>query len=120
VRSWRLNDVETPHGTRSPVVLHSREGAERAILIELRAGEALGDHGVKESALLVVLDGTVRIDAGDGSFDGEAGALFQFDPNERRSVTSDDGARLLLMLAPWPGEGHYRGDRSRPSGVSAS
>jgi quercetin dioxygenase-like cupin family protein len=120
VRSWRLNDVETPHGTRSPVVLHSTEGAERAILIELRAGEALGDHGVKESAMLVVLDGTVRIDVGDESFDGEAGALFQFDPDERRSVTSDDGARLLLMLAPWPGEGHYRGDRSHPSGVSAS
>ena len=39
----------------SPVVLHSQEGAERAVLIELRAGEALGDHGVKESALLLVL-----------------------------------------------------------------
>jgi quercetin dioxygenase-like cupin family protein len=120
VRHWRLPEVETPHGARSPVVLHSREGAERAILIELRPGEALGDHGVKESALLLVVDGTVRVEAGDESVDGGTGALFHFDPDERRSVTSGGGARLLLLLAPWPGEGHYRGDRAAESDVSAS
>lgn len=120
MRHWRLPEVETPHGVRSPVVLHSKEGAERAVLIELRAGEALGDHGVKESALLLVLDGEVRVEAGGDSVDGEAGALFHFDPDERHSVTSAGGARLLLLLAPWTGEGHYRGDRSERSGVSAS
>ena len=120
MRHWRLHEVETPDGARSPVVLHSREGSERAVLIELRAGEALGDHRVKESALLLVLDGTVRVEAGDNSVGGEAGALFHFEPDERHSVTSDSGARLLLLLAPWPGEGHYRGDRAEPSGVSAS
>jgi quercetin dioxygenase-like cupin family protein len=120
MRHWRLPEVETPQGARSPVVLHSKEGAERAVLIELLAGEALGDHVVKESALLLVLDGTVRVASGDESFDGEAGSLFHFDPDERRSVTSDAGARLLLLLAPWPGEGHYRGDWKMPAAVSAS
>jgi hypothetical protein len=24
-------------------------------------------------------------------------------------VSTDSGARLLLVLAPWPGPGHYRG-----------
>ncbi len=120
VRHWRLPEVDTPRGSRSPVVLHSREGAERAVLIELLAGEALGDHGGKESALLLVLEGSVRVEAGDESIEAEAGSLFQFDPDERRSVTSDGGARLLLLLAPWPGEGHYRGERAGGSGVSAS
>lgn len=120
MRHWRLPEVETPNGARSPVVLHSKEGAERAVLIELRAGEALGDHSVKESALLLVLDGTVRVGAGDESVDGDTGSLFHFDPDERHSVTSDAGARLLLLLAPWTGEGHYRGERGQPSGVSAS
>jgi quercetin dioxygenase-like cupin family protein len=120
VRHWRLPEVETPHGARSPVVLHSKEGAERAVLIELRAGEALGDHGVKESALLLVVDGAVRVGAGDESVDGDVGTLFHFDPDERRSVTSDGGARLLLLLAPWPGEGHYRGDRAARPAVSGS
>jgi len=112
MRHWTLPEVDTPHGMRSPVVLHSKEGAERAVLIELRSGEAMGDHGVKESALLLVLDGTARVETAEEAVDAGAGALFQFDPDERRAVTSDDGARLLLLLAPWPGEGHYRGDRS--------
>ena len=120
MRHWRLAEVETPQGARSPVVLHSREGAERAVLIELRAGDALGDHGVKESALLLVLSGSVRVEAGNESVDGGAGSLFHFEPDERRSVRSDGGARLLLLLAPWPGEGHYRGDLAAGSGVSAS
>lgn len=120
MRHWRLPDVETPQGARSPVVLHSKEGSARAVLIELRSGEALGDHGVKESVLVLVLDGTVRVEAGDESVDGDAGTLFHFEPDERHSVTSDSGARVLLLLAPWPGEGHYRGDPAERPGVSAS
>ena len=120
MQHWRLPEVETPNGSRSPVVLHSKEGAGRAVLIELRAGEALGDHGVKESALLLLLGGTARVEAGGDSVDARSGDLFHFDPDERRSVLSDGGARLLLLLAPWPGEGHYRGDWTMPSGVSAS
>jgi quercetin dioxygenase-like cupin family protein len=120
MRHWRLADVDTPRGVRSPVVLHSRDGAERVVLIELRSGEALGDHGVKESAVLLVVDGSVRVEAGDEAVEAEAGTLFQFDPDERHGVSSEGGARLLLLLAPWTGEGHYRGDRSPGAGVSAS
>ena len=45
------------------------------------------------------------------AFTGEAtpGMLFRFDPDERHSLASDEGARILLLLAPWPGDGHYRG-----------
>jgi len=39
--------------------------------------------------------------------DGPTGTLLHFQPDERHSVRSDAGARLLIMLAPWPGEGHY-------------
>lgn len=117
---WKLSEVETPQGARSPVVLHSKEGAERAVLIELRAGEALGEHSVKESALLLVLDGSVRVEAGGEALDGATGSLYHFDPDERHSVRSDEGARLLLLLAPWTGDGHYRGERPAASGVSAS
>ena len=120
MRHWALHEIETPQGTRSPVVLHSQDGAKRAVLIELRPGEALGEHSVKEWALLLVLEGTVRVEAGDESFDAGAEELFQFAPDERRSVTSDDGARILLLLAPWPGEGHYRGEQAQDSEVSAS
>jgi hypothetical protein len=35
--------------------------------------------------------------------------LVRFEPSERHALRSDGGARVLLLLAPWPGEGHYRG-----------
>ncbi|MGH3009313.1 MAG: cupin domain-containing protein [Gaiellaceae bacterium] len=118
MRHWALREIATPNGTRSPVVLHSKDGAERTVLIELRAGEALGEHQVRESGLLLVLDGTVRVEAGDELVDAGAGELFHFEPNERHAVTSEDGGRVLLFLSPWPGEGHYHGDRA--AGVTAS
>jgi quercetin dioxygenase-like cupin family protein len=102
VRHWKLDEIETPNGTRSPVVLHSTDGAERVVLIELHPGEALGEHQVRESGVLVVVGGRVRVDAADESIDAGPGELFHFEPAERHSVTSDSGGTVLLFLAPWP------------------
>ena len=101
-------DMELPDGTRDPVVVHSGNEA-RAVLISLNPGQEMGDHQVKENAWIVVLDGRVTVAAGDDAFEGEPGSLFRFDPNERHSLATAGGARVLLLLAPWPGEGHYRG-----------
>lgn len=119
MRHWDLNAIETPDGSRSPVVLHSQEGERRVVLVRLEPGQALNEHQVKEAALVLVVEGRARVEAGDESVDATGGMLFRFEPDERHSVTSDGGARLLLMLAPWPGEGHYRGEETS-SGVSAS
>jgi quercetin dioxygenase-like cupin family protein len=108
VRSWRLREIETPSGSRSPVVLHSG-GEGRAVLIGLAPGQELGDHQVKEHAFVVVVEGTARIKAGTDALEADAGTLVAFEPDERRVVSTDTGAKLLLLLAPWPGEGHYRG-----------
>jgi quercetin dioxygenase-like cupin family protein len=109
VRSWNLSEIETPEGSRSPVVLHS-EDAARAVLIGLEPGQKLGDHEVKEHAFLLVIEGSVRVESGGEGLDAQSGMLFRFEPEERHSVSSADGARILLFLAPWPGPGHYRGD----------
>jgi len=108
VRSWKLYEIETPDGSRSPVVLHSDDEA-RVVLIGLQPGQSLGDHQVKENAFLVVVDGKARIEAGGEAIEAEPGTLVAFEPDERHSVATDAGAKLLLFLAPWPGEGHYRG-----------
>ena len=120
MRHWKLNEIETPDGSRSPVVLHSLEGESRVVLIGLDPGQELGEHQVKESAFLLVVDGRVRVEAGDESIDAAAGELFRFDPDERHSVTAAEGARLMLLLAPWPGEGHYRGDEQSRARATAS
>lgn len=109
VRCWQLTQLDAPAGTRDPLVLHTADGA-RAVMIRLDPGQALGDHQVKERAWITVVEGAVR-----ASTDGHdelcgVGTLLTFDPNERHSLASDGGARILLLLAPWPGEGHYRGE----------
>ena len=108
MESWRLPEIATPTGTRSPVVLKSEDEA-RAVLIGLDPGQQLGDHQVKEHAWLLVVEGTVRVANADGEIEAPAGTLAHFEPNERHSVGSDGGAKVLLLLAPWPGPGHFRG-----------
>jgi quercetin dioxygenase-like cupin family protein len=109
VRSWNLREIETPGGSRSPVVLDS-DAAARAVLIGLDPGQELGDHQVKEHAFMLVVDGSVRLETGGEVVEAPGGTLFMFEPDERRSVVSEGGARILLLLAPWPGAGHYRGE----------
>lgn len=114
MKSWRLGDIPTPAGSRSPAVLHSGDEG-RAVLIGLEPGQVLGDHQVKESAFVVVLEGAVQISSGGEDLEADAGTLVQFEPDERRSVTAPDGARILLLLAPWPGAGHYRAEEMQQS-----
>lgn len=109
MKSWSLNEIETPAGSRSPVVLCSGDEG-RAVLIALEPGQELGDHQVKESAFLVVLEGSVRIESGPDAIDAGAGTLVTFEPDERRSVASSGGARILVLFSPWPGAGHYRAE----------
>jgi quercetin dioxygenase-like cupin family protein len=109
MQSWNLLEIETPSGSRSPVVLRS-DAAARAVLVALHPGQRLGDHQVKERALVSVIDGKVRVESGGQTIEGETGSFFSFDADERRSISTDTGARILLVLAPWPGEGHYRGE----------
>lgn len=111
MQAWNLMEIDAPDGRRDPVVVHSGNEA-RAVLLVLKPGDRLGDHQVKENAWVTVLEGSVRIAAGGEAVDATPGMLFRFDPDERHSLTSEQGARVMLLLAPWPGDGHYRGSQS--------
>jgi len=102
---WDLTSLAVE--PRQPQILHSDRGSARSIAIHLPAGERLQDHEVHERAHLVVVDGDVEVDAGDGeAVRAGAGWFFVFDPHERHEVRATSDARLLLVLAPWPGDGH--------------
>jgi quercetin dioxygenase-like cupin family protein len=109
VQRWDLHSPAAPNGTRDPIVLHSDDGA-RAVLIVLQPGQELGEHQVKENAWLTVIDGEVDVECGGDHASGGAGTFMRFDPGERHTVRSETGARVLLLLAPWPAAGHYSGD----------
>ena len=118
MQHWKLYDIDTPDGSRSPVVLHSQDGESRVVLISLEPEQELRDHEVKEAALLLVVSGEARVESGGEAQRAVAGDLFRFEPGERHAVSSEGGARLLLTLAPWPGRGHYRGERAASATAS--
>jgi mannose-6-phosphate isomerase-like protein (cupin superfamily) len=104
VEHWDLRSLTVaPH---EPAVLSSVRGEARTIVLNVPAGEALRDHQVHERAHLVVVDGEVEIVQGDETVAGGPGLLAVFDPAERHEVRARSDARLLLVLAPWPGDGH--------------
>jgi len=104
MQSWDLNEIDV--AAQSPQVLDSTKEA-RAIVIQLDAGQAMGEHQVHERGWLVVTAGRIEVsEPGGGDATGGPGLLVEFDPNERHEVTALEDSRLLLLLAPWPGEGH--------------
>ena len=104
MESWNLNDL--PVEPRQPQVLDS-ESEGRAIVINLPKGEQLQEHQVHERAWLLVVEGNLEIKTPDGtSAAGGPGLLAIFDPKERHEVEAVEDSRLLLVLSPWPGDGH--------------
>jgi quercetin dioxygenase-like cupin family protein len=103
MRTWDISNLDVqPH---HPQVLDS-EAEGRAIVLQLPAGERLSEHQVHERAWLVVLSGAIEIDGGGESVSGGTGLLGVFDPAERHEIRATEDARLLLVLSPWPGDGH--------------
>lgn len=94
------------HDGQIPRVLFS-EPECRAVVVVLAQGETMGDHQVRERALVHVVSGRVSIDAGDAPLECGAGCLVAFEPSERHSLHAHEDTTLLLVLAPWPAPDHY-------------
>ena len=103
VDRWHLPSIAAS-GKREPRVLLSRP-EYRAVLIDLNAGDELGDHRLHESALVDVVAGTVSLGM-DGQRSNALRARFSFAPGETRSLRALESSRILMLLSPWPGEGH--------------
>src|SRR5881392_730922 len=104
METWDIRALAVePH---HPQVLKS-DDETRAIAILLPAGEELQEHQVHERAYLVVIEGEVEVTDDDGgALTGGPGFAAVFNPAERHTVRAQSNARLLLVLAPWPGDGH--------------
>jgi quercetin dioxygenase-like cupin family protein len=104
-KHWDLRSLDVP--PHRPVILHSARGQARSVALSLPAGELLQDHQVHERAHLIVVDGEVDVCRGAGEpVTAGPGFFAVFDPGERHEVRAKTDARLLLVLAPWPGDGH--------------
>jgi quercetin dioxygenase-like cupin family protein len=92
-------------GHQKPRVLFSSPEC-RIVVLDVRSGEEMGDHHVRERAVVEVISGRVSIEAAEETVECEAGTLVTFDPGERHALRGLDDARLLLTLAPWPAAAH--------------
>ncbi len=79
----------------------------RVVAIELAGGETMGDHHVRERAVVQVVAGRVEIAASGDAAECGPGMLMTFDPYETHSVRALTDSMLLLVLAPWPAAEHY-------------
>ena len=86
--------------------------AVKAIDLDIRDGEFMilvGPSGCGKSTALRMVAGLEEITDGELIIGGETGGpglAAVFDPAERHAVRAVSDARLLLVLAPWPGDGH--------------
>jgi hypothetical protein len=104
MESWNLNTVAVEQ--HQPRILTSAEDA-RTILLHLPDGEELREHEVHERARVLVVSGDVDVNSPEGDFaNAGPGHLFEFEPGERRTIIARSDARLLMVLSPWPGDGH--------------
>jgi quercetin dioxygenase-like cupin family protein len=103
METWDIRALAIePH---KPQVLRSDEET-RAIAIHLPAGEELQEHQVHERAYLIVAEGEIEVSQDGRRVTGGYGFLSHFEPGERHAVKAITDARLVLVLAPWPGVGH--------------
>jgi quercetin dioxygenase-like cupin family protein len=103
--TWDIASLDVQ--PRQPAVLRS-DDESRVIAINLPAGEELREHQVHERAWLVVAEGEIEVDQGGETVSGGPGFLAHFEPAERHGVRARSDSRVILLLSPWPGEGHPR------------
>lgn len=112
MQQWDLRTLDVQ--AHRPEVLETTEEG-RTILLLLPGGESLQEHQVHERAWLMVVDGEVEIEQDGQVLEAGPGVLAVFDPKEVHEVRARTDARLLLVLAPWPGEGHPSQQAGRQS-----
>ena len=103
MQTWDVRSLDVkPH---LPQVLHSDDEG-RTIVINLPAGEELQEHKVHERSWLIVVDGAIELESADGTVRGGPGFLAHISPKESNEVRATSDSKLIMVLAPWPGEGH--------------
>ena len=103
MQTWDVRSLDVE--PRSPKVLHSNDEG-RTIVINLPAGEELQEHEVHERSLVIVIDGEIELEGAGETVKGGQGFLAHIDPKEVNEIRAVSDAKLIMVLAPWPGEGH--------------
>lgn len=89
---------DAPSGRAAHTVYGGQARDLRQTLIALAAGHGLGEHEAPGEATLQVLEGTVRMNADDDSWTGQAGDHLPIPP-VRHDLMAETDAVVLLTVA---------------------
>jgi quercetin dioxygenase-like cupin family protein len=103
MRSWRVGELDLK--PRLPEILSS-SAESRAVVLDLAGGESLSEHEVHERAWIVLVSGEIEVSAAGVSTRGGSGLMVELEPRERHEVHALADSRLVMLLTPWPGQGH--------------
>lgn len=88
-------------GRTATTVYGGHEKVLRQTVIGMTEGSQLSDHENPGEATLLVLQGRVRLSAGDVSWEGRTGDLIIV-PDSRHSVTALEDSAMLLTVVKLP------------------
>lgn len=103
MKTWDTHGLDVE--AHQPEIISSSDAA-RVIALHLPKGEELQQHEVHERAWVILVGGEIEIESRGETISGGPGLLAEFDPKEPHEVRAKADSRLLLFLAPWPGDGH--------------
>jgi quercetin dioxygenase-like cupin family protein len=105
--SEKLAEARQSHSGRAAHTIHGGHTHElRQTVLALLAGHDLSEHDSPGEATLQVLQGRVRLTAGDDVWDGEAGDYIVI-PAQRHALHAvDDSVVMLTVLKTIPSADH--------------
>ena len=97
-RQLRRAAGDTGSGRAADTVHGGHEKALRQTVVALMAGQALAEHESPGEATVLVLDGRVRMIAGEDSWEGREGDLIIVPPARHRLEAMTDATVLLTVV----------------------
>ncbi|MEZ0366185.1 cupin domain-containing protein [Mycobacterium sp. pUA109] len=96
--SDKLAEARQAHSGRAAHTIHGgHEHDLRQTLVALVAGQELAEHDSPGEATLQVLQGHVRLTAGDDSWEGKAGDHVTIPPQRHALAALEDSAVMLTV-----------------------
>ena len=105
--SEKLAEARTSHSGRAAHTIHGGHTHElRQTVLALLAGHDLSEHQSPGEATLQVLQGHVRLTAGEDAWDGKSGDYVVIPSVRHALLAVEDSVVILTVLKSQPGASH--------------
>jgi quercetin dioxygenase-like cupin family protein len=101
----QLAEARQARSGRAAHTIHGGHALElRQTVVALASGHELGEHDSPGEATLQVLNGHVRLTAGDDTWEGKAGDYVTIPPSRHALLSLEDSVVMLTVVKNVPSE----------------